>query len=30
MAFPEGPVAYFQYIAGWRSSGDFDGLVFEP
>jgi hypothetical protein len=26
----EGPVAYFQYIAGWRSSGDFEGLVFAP
>jgi cyclohexanone monooxygenase len=30
MAFPEGPVAYFQYIDRWRSSGDFEGLVFEP
>ena len=30
MAFPEGPVAYFQYIDRWRSSGDFDGLEFEP
>lgn len=30
MAFPEGPVAYFQYIAGWRSTDNFDGLVFEP
>jgi len=26
--FPEGPVAYFQYIDGWRSSGDFAGLTF--
>jgi cation diffusion facilitator CzcD-associated flavoprotein CzcO len=24
--FPEGPVAYFQYIDRWRSSGDFEGL----
>jgi hypothetical protein len=30
MAFPEGPVAYFQYIDRWRSSGAFEGLVFEP
>ena len=28
MGFPEGPVAYFQYIDGWRSSGDFDGVEF--
>jgi cation diffusion facilitator CzcD-associated flavoprotein CzcO len=30
MAFPEGPVGYFQYIDAWRSSGDFEGLVFHP
>jgi hypothetical protein len=30
MAFPEGPVAYFQYIDRWRSSGDFAGLEFRP
>ncbi len=27
---PEGPVAYFQYIDRWRSSGDFEGLEFAP
>ncbi|MFP5321276.1 MAG: flavin-containing monooxygenase [Acidimicrobiia bacterium] len=26
--YPDGPVAYFQYIDGWRSSGDFAGLSF--
>lgn len=26
--FPEGPVAYFEYIRAWRSSGDFQGLDF--
>ena len=26
--FPEGPVAYFDYIERWRTSGDFDGLEF--
>ena len=28
MGYPEGPVAYFQYIDAWRSSGDFEGLEF--
>jgi cyclohexanone monooxygenase len=28
--FPEGPVAYFEYIAAWRSSGDFEGLDLRP
>ncbi|MGA7758451.1 MAG: NAD(P)/FAD-dependent oxidoreductase [Ilumatobacteraceae bacterium] len=28
MGYPEGPVAYFQYIDAWRRSGDFDGLEF--
>ena len=28
MGYPEGPVAYFQYIDNWRSSGSFDGLEF--
>ncbi len=28
--FPEGPVAYFDHIAAWRSSGDFEGLDFRP
>jgi hypothetical protein len=27
--YPEGPVAYFQHIDGWRSSGDFEGLEFQ-
>jgi cation diffusion facilitator CzcD-associated flavoprotein CzcO len=26
--FPEGPVAYFEYIQGWRSDGQFAGLEF--
>ena len=29
LGYPEGPVAYFDYIAKWRTSGNFDGLVFE-
>ena len=24
--YPEGPVAYFEYIDDWRNSGDFAGL----
>lgn len=28
LGYPEGPVAYFAYIDGWRSSGDFAGLEF--
>jgi cation diffusion facilitator CzcD-associated flavoprotein CzcO len=28
MGYPEGPVAYFQYIDAWRTSGDFAGLDF--
>jgi cyclohexanone monooxygenase len=28
MGYPEGPVAYFQYIDAWRRSGEFDGLDF--
>lgn len=28
MGYPEGPVAYFQYIDAWRTSGDFPGLSF--
>ena len=28
MGYPEGPVAYFQYIDAWRNSGDFEGLEF--
>jgi len=27
--YPHGPVAYFDYIKQWRSSGQFDGLTFE-
>jgi len=28
LGYPEGPVAYFEYIDSWRNSGDFDGLDF--
>lgn len=28
LGYPDGPVAYFQYIDGWRTSGEFDGLDF--
>jgi cation diffusion facilitator CzcD-associated flavoprotein CzcO len=28
--YPGGPVAYFQYIDGWRSAGAFQGLEFRP
>ncbi len=28
MGYPEGPVAYFQYIDAWRTTGDFAGLDF--
>jgi cyclohexanone monooxygenase len=28
VGYPMGPSAYFQYIEGWRRSGDFDGLEF--
>ena len=28
MGYPEGPVAYFQYIDAWRNSGEFEGLDF--
>jgi cation diffusion facilitator CzcD-associated flavoprotein CzcO len=27
-AYPGGPIAYFQYIDRWRTSGEFDGLAF--
>ena len=26
--YPQGPVAFFQYIDGWRKSGRFEGLAF--
>ena len=26
--YPDGPVAFFQYIAKWRESGEFEGLEF--
>ena len=26
--YPLGPVAFFEYIEAWRSSGDFQGLSF--
>ncbi len=28
VGYPAGPVAYFNYIAGWRTSGKFEGLAF--
>ncbi len=28
LGYPDGPVAYFEYIDGWRSSGAFEGLEF--
>ena len=28
--YPQGPVAYFGYIAQWRESGMFEGLQFRP
>jgi cation diffusion facilitator CzcD-associated flavoprotein CzcO len=28
--YPAGPVAFFQYIDRWRSSGDFAGLEYRP
>jgi cyclohexanone monooxygenase len=28
LGYPEGPVAYFDYIDRWRTSGDFEGLEF--
>jgi cation diffusion facilitator CzcD-associated flavoprotein CzcO len=28
MGYPEGPVAYFQFIDSWRSDGEFEGLEF--
>ncbi len=29
-SYPLGPVAYFQYIDAWRTSGRFEGLTFRP
>lgn len=29
MGYPDGPVAYFEYIEAWRNSGEFEGLTFE-
>lgn len=29
LGFPDGPVAYFDYITEWRSNGRFDGLIFD-
>lgn len=29
LGFPGGPLAFFQYIDQWRSSGNFEGLVFD-
>jgi cyclohexanone monooxygenase len=28
VGYPLGPTAYFEYIAAWRASGDFEGLEF--
>ncbi len=28
LGYPEGPVAYFDYIESWRDSGEFEGLEF--
>ena len=28
LGYPDGPVAYFEYIKGWRTSGDFAGIEF--
>ena len=28
LGYPDGPVAYFDYIEQWRTSGDFEGLTF--
>ncbi len=28
--YPLGPVAYWEYIEGWRTSGEFEGLEFRP
>ena len=30
LGYPDGPVAYFQYIEEWRNSGRFEGLAFSP
>jgi cation diffusion facilitator CzcD-associated flavoprotein CzcO len=30
VGYPEGPVAYFNYIAEWRTNGEFAGLNFTP
>ena len=28
VGYPQGPQAYFQYLDGWRASGEFEGLEF--
>ena len=28
--YPLGPVAFFQFIDEWRTSGNFEGLTFRP
>ncbi|MFT7688596.1 MAG: hypothetical protein ACI9FB_003960, partial [Candidatus Azotimanducaceae bacterium] len=30
VGYPAGAAAYFQYIDEWRSSGDFEGIEFNP
>jgi len=29
LGYPDGPIAYFSYIAEWRTAGDFEGLTFD-
>ena len=28
VGYPAGPTAYFNYLDGWRTSGEFEGLAF--
>ncbi len=28
VGYPEGPAAFFEYLDGWRGSGEFDGIEF--
>jgi cyclohexanone monooxygenase len=30
VGYPHGATAYFEYLKGWRSSGEFEGLTFTP
>jgi cyclohexanone monooxygenase len=29
VGYPYGATAYFKYLAGWRESGQFEGLAFD-